>query len=231
MASPVVYLPLVMVIRQKLELAQLTPLTGTEQPTISALADAHSGARVTSQGTCASVMASARATLHEQRNLKPLPVLVVDLLDAEEIAPGTVASAIVPQRLSRDPSFPVMMSRALRAQGHRYHPRMGGFKTSRLQGVFVRVFSGGCMCVRVRACAFVCKLTYIRTNTHTRTRTYTHTPQRSHTHARTHTHERQAHILTLTHTQAHTHARIHIHINTHNACERSCLRLYVCVCV
>ena len=89
-------------------------------------------------------MASARATLHEQRNLRPFPVLVVDLLDAEEIAPGTVASAIVPQRLNRDPSFPVMMSRALRAQGHRYHPRMGGFKASRLQVVCVGVCVCGC---------------------------------------------------------------------------------------
>ena len=56
--------------------AQLTPLTGTEQPTINALADTHSCARVTSQGTVASVMASARATLHEQRKMRPLPVLV-----------------------------------------------------------------------------------------------------------------------------------------------------------
>ena len=69
-----------MMIRQKVELVQLTPLMGTEQPTINALADAlNSGITVTSQGTGASVMASARATLHEQRNLRRLPVLVVDL--------------------------------------------------------------------------------------------------------------------------------------------------------
>ena len=59
------------------ELAQLTPLTGTEQSTINALADAHSGTKVTSQGTVASVMALARKTLHEQRKLRPLPVLVL----------------------------------------------------------------------------------------------------------------------------------------------------------
>ena len=33
-------------------------------------------ARMTSQDTVASVMASGRATLHEQRKLRPLPVLV-----------------------------------------------------------------------------------------------------------------------------------------------------------
>ena len=66
------YLPLVKVIRQKVELAQLTPVTGTEQPTINARADAHSGSRVTSQGKVASVMASTQATLHEQRKLSPL---------------------------------------------------------------------------------------------------------------------------------------------------------------
>ena len=109
-----------------MELAQVTPLTGTEQPTINALADAHSGARVTSRGTVASVMASARATLHEQGNLRPLPVLAVDLSDTEETAPGIVASAIVPQQLSHNqvPCHNVQGT----AQGHRYHLRMGGFK-------------------------------------------------------------------------------------------------------
>ena len=99
------------VIRQKEEPALQTPLTGTEQPTINILADAHSGAMVTLQGTVASVMASARVTLKEKKNLRHLPVLLVDHKDAEEIAPGTSAYAIVPQRLSRDPLFRFMMSR------------------------------------------------------------------------------------------------------------------------
>ena len=49
-----VYLPLVKVIRQKVELAQITLLTRTEQRTINTLAVAHSGARVTTEGTVAS---------------------------------------------------------------------------------------------------------------------------------------------------------------------------------
>ena len=64
------------VIKQTVELAQLTPLTGTEQPTINALAEAHSCARFPSKGTVVSVMASARETLHEQKKLRPFPVLV-----------------------------------------------------------------------------------------------------------------------------------------------------------
>ena len=64
---------------------------------------------------------------------------------------GDRTTAIVLQRLSRDPSFPVMMSRALRAQGHRYHPRMGSFKASRCVCLSVCWCVRSCVRVSVRA--------------------------------------------------------------------------------
>ena len=84
---------------------------------------------------------------------------MVDLADAEEIAPGTSASAIVPQRLSRDPSFPVMISRAPKDTAI-----IHGWAASRLQDVSACVRSSKCSCVRtyVRVCVRTSVRAFVR---------------------------------------------------------------------